>query len=250
MVLFRPILSLCLLHLASGVVSAAPEAPGMTAAQVIAKARAAVADHPADLTNLRGVQMEFTASNLENKESAHFTLTLAAPQLRLLRTQDKDRQSESSVCAGRLEGWLARKNNALARRELKAVSYDEFKKMQDMASDDLGFFAAPTTGSATYRGVAEINGHQTHAIAYTYRSGFAVTRYFDAESFALVASDQNTPDGHKQRQLVAGTTKVAGLTFVAKESILIDGRKTGEMTYGKIEVNPTIDLHIFDFPSF
>lgn len=250
MVLFRPFLSLCLLHLASGVVSAAPEAPGMTAAQVIAQARAAVADHPADLANVKAVRLQFTATNPENKESTVFTLLLATPQLRLLRTEDKNHNSESSVCAGRLEGWLARKNSAFAHRELKAVPYAEFKKMQDMASDDLGFFAVPSNGTVTYHGTSEINGRKTYVLDYAYQSGFAISRYFDASSFALVASDQNTPDGHKQRQLVDGTTKVAGLTFVAKETILIDGRKTGEMTYDKIEVNPTIDLHAFDFPSF
>jgi hypothetical protein len=247
---FRPLLALCSLLLSAGLLAGAPEPAGLTAAEVIAKARAAVAADPADLARVRTLRLAFTAVNLESRQASDFVLTLQAPNLRLLTSKDRDRQAESSVCAGRLEAWMSRKTDALSRRELKAVPYAEFKKMQDMASDDLAFYAAPADGTVTYRGTAEIEGRRAHVLDYAYRSGFAITRCFDAETFLLVASDQQQPGGPRQRQLVAATTKVAGLVLVSKEVIVLDGKKTAEVTYGRIEVNPTVDPHAFDFPPF
>ena len=44
--------------------------------------------------------------------------------------------------------------------------------------------------------------------------------------------------------------EVAGLRFAAKESVTIEGRNSGEVTYGPIQVNPALTPGLFDFPSF
>jgi hypothetical protein len=131
------------------------------------------------------------------------------------------------------------------------VNYAELRKLQDMARDDLAFFAVPAAGgSAEYKGLTTVEGRQVHAVHYAYDSGFRITRHFDAKTFALVASDQLTPARELIRQTVVSTTKVDGITFVTKESVQIEGRRSGEVTYGKIEVNPDVPANLFDFPAF
>ena len=52
------------------------------------------------------------------------------------------------------------------------------------------------------------------------------------------------------RQKVESFVEVAGLRFAAKESVTIEGRNSGEVTYGPIQVNPALTPGLFDFPSF
>jgi hypothetical protein len=252
MVLFRRYAALVapLLLAATGLLAA--EEPPLTAATIIAKARAAVAADPADLDKVKSLRMVFTAYDEQSRPLNATTLTLAAGGYRLQSTADRDRGTEAAVCAGRLEGWTSSKADALSPRSVRPVPYEEFKKLRDMALDDLAFFAAPPAGlgTATYRGPSEVAGRKTHAVEYAYGSGLRITRHFDAASFALVASDQATPKGELQRQQVESLTKVDGISFPAKETIYVDGKKSGEVTYDQVKVNPALTPGLFDFPSF
>jgi hypothetical protein len=119
-----------------------------------------------------------------------------------------------------------------------------------MARDDLAFFAVPTSGgTAEYKGLTSVDGREVHAVHYAYDSGFRITRHFDAKTFALVASDQLTPTRELIRQTVVSTTKVDGVTFITKETIHVEGRKSGEVTYRKIQINPPVPAGLFDFPT-
>jgi hypothetical protein len=224
----------------------------MTVEAIVAKARAALTSDVDDLDKAKCLSMEFAATDLQGKNLNATTLTLASPCYRLQKTIERNRNFESMVCSGRLEGWTTRKLDPLASREIRSVPYEEFKKLQDMSRDDLAFFAIPAAGlgTATYKGPSEIDGRKTHAVEYAYPSGFRLTRHFDAETFALVASDQPTPKGELQRQKVESLTKVGGITFPAKESITVDGKKSGEVTYDHIQINPALPAGLFDFPSF
>lgn len=224
----------------------------LTLDEVVAKARAALAADPADLDKVKSLRMVFTAADERSRPLNVTTLTLAAGGLRLQSTADRDRGFEAAVCAGRLEGWTSSKADALSARSVRPVPYEEFKKLRDMALDDLAFFAAPPAGlgTATYRGPSEVAGRKTHAVEYAYGSGLRITRHFDASSFALVASDQTTPKGELQRQQIEALTKVDGISFPAKETVFVDGKKSGEVTYDQIKVNPALTPGLFDFPSF
>jgi hypothetical protein len=219
---------------------------------VVAKARAALTSDVTALDKVKTLRMEFIAYDLQGNAVNETTLTLVAPSLRVQKTTEKSRNFEGIICSGRLEGWTARRADALSSREIRSVPYEEFKKLQDMARDDLAFFAIPAsgTGTATYKGVADIDGHKAHAVEYAYASGFLITRHFDVESFALVASDQPTPKGGLQRQTVESLTKVDGIAFPSKETITVDGKKSGSVTYDHIQINPAIPAGLFDFPSF
>ena len=252
MALFRPFSALLATLLLAGSVAASAEEKPLTVETVVAKARAALTSDVAALDKVKSLRMEFAAADLQGKELNATTLTLAAPGYRLQKTIERNRNFESIVCSGRLEGWTTRRLDALSAREIRSVPYEEFKKLQDMGRDDLAFFAipAPGVGTATYKGLAEVDGRKTHAVEYAYASGFRLTRHFDAETFALVASDQPTPKGELQRQKVESLTKVDGIAFPSKETVSVDGKKSGEVSYDRIQLNPDIPAGLFDFPSF
>ena len=252
MALFRPFTALFATLLLAGplVLSAAEKA--LTIETVVAKARAALTTNLAALDKVKGLRIEFIAYDLQGNAINESTLTLVAPSLRVQKTIEKNRNFEGTICSGKLEGWTARRADALALREIRSVPYEEFKKLQDMARDDLAFFAIPLAGvgTATYKGLAEIDGRKTHAVEYAYASGFRITRHFEYDSFALMASDQPMPKGGVQRQIVELMTKVDGIAFASRETITVDGKKSGSVTYKLIQVNPAVPAGLFDFPSF
>ncbi len=245
----RPFQAFCALLVLAGSALAADQP--LTVEEVIAKARAALAADPAALARVKSVRLEFSSVDEKGGAPASMTLTIASPALRHQRTEDLTAQTVTIFCAGRLEGWTTRLKGPLSPRELRVVSYPEVRKLQDMARDDLAFFALPAAGgTAEYKGLTTVDGRATHAVHYAYASGFRITRHFDAKTFALVASDQLTPARELIRQTVVATTQVDGITFVAKETIQVEGRRSGEVTYGKVVINPTIPADLFDFPSF
>jgi len=252
MVLFRPFTALLATLLLAGPLTASAEDKPLTVETIVAKARAALTSDVAALDKVKTLRMEFAAVDPQGKEINVTALTLAVPGYRLQKTLERSRNFEAAVCAGRLEGWTTRKLDALASREIRSVPYEEFKKLQDMSRDDLAFFAIPAAGlgTATYKGPSDIDGRKTQAVEYAYASGFRITRHFDADSFVLVASDQPTPKGELQRQKVEALTKVDGIAFPSKESIIVDGKKSGDVTYDQIQVNPALPAGLFDFPTF
>jgi hypothetical protein len=252
MAILRPLLALLPMLTMVFAADTAPAGSSPNVQEIVAKARAALTSNPAKLASIKSQRIEFTASEVSGKQSTLITLTLATPAYRLLRSSDNDRNSESVMCAGRLDGWMTRKTDALARRSIKEIPYVEFIKLQDMARDDLAFFAEPEPkfGQATFRGTSEVAGHPTLSVEYAYRSGFSITRHFDAQTFALVASDQRLPDGKIQRQQVLSMAASDGVLMPSKEVVFIDGKQTGEVTYHKVTFNADNDTKAFDFPTF
>jgi outer membrane lipoprotein-sorting protein len=226
--------------------------PALTVETIVAKARAALAPEPAALAKVKSLRFEFSALDDAGRRVNTSTLTVAAPGYRLEKTEGPTTGAESAMGIGRLEGWVSRKSDRLAARSLRALPYENFRKMQDMAADDLAFFAVPDAarGRATYQGAADIDGRKTHAVEYAYASGFRITRHFAADTFVLVASDQLTPKGELQRQKVEGVIVADGIAFPAKETVFVAGKKSGTVAYGRVTVNPELPAGLFDFPSF
>ncbi|NBV48874.1 MAG: hypothetical protein EBR95_07550 [Verrucomicrobia bacterium] len=251
MALFRRFTALLAAYLFATTAGLAAD-PALTLEEVIAKARAAAATDPAALAKIRSLRLEFTSADEKGNSHGRMTLALAAPGYRHQMTVSEAPATTTVICAGRLEGWTTRQLGPLAQREVRAVTFEEFRKLQDMARDDLAFFAAPAPGQGTaeYKGLTEVAGRATHAVHYAYASGFRITRHFDAKTFALVAYDQLTPNRELLRQQIESFVEVEGIRFAAKETVTIEGRRSGEVTYGKIQVNPALTPGLFDFPSF
>ena len=160
MALFRQLSALFATLLLAGPLAASAEEKPLTVETVVAKARAALTSDLPALDKVKTLRMEFIAYDPQGNAINETTLTLVAPSLRVQKTMEKNRNFEGIICSGRLEGWTARRADALASREIRSVPYEEFKKLQDMARDDLAFFAIPAAGigTATYKGLAEIDG--------------------------------------------------------------------------------------------
>ncbi|MEY3109366.1 MAG: hypothetical protein RL079_51, partial [Verrucomicrobiota bacterium] len=149
MALFRLFSALLATLLLAGPLALSAADKALTVEVVVAKARAALTSEVAALDKVKSLRMEFAAYDGKGKELNTTTLTLAAPGYRLQKTSDRDRGLEAAVCAGRLDGWTTNRADALARRSVRSVPYEEFKKLQDMSRDDLAFFAIPAAGLGT-----------------------------------------------------------------------------------------------------
>ena len=227
-----------------------PAASPLTAPEIIAKARAAVAKEPQYMARVQGLHLEANAFSPEGKKLGTTILQLIAPSKRRQITYNPEHTNEEIICSNGLEGWAKSTDIPKGVSKVAILHYEVVASMKDMAENDLAFYAAPAPerGSVNDLGVQEVNGHRTHALEYNYKSGFKITRYFDAQSFLVVAADQLTSSGKIQRQQVEEIEWVEGLAFTKKETIFVDGKKFLDVTYDKITINPQIEASSFAFP--
>ncbi len=253
MVTWRSLLaSLCFLTALSGAETPtnANSLPVLTVDQVISKARAAIAKEPAFLERMKGLHLEASAVSIEGKKAGTTILQLIAPCKRRQITYNGDHTSEEIVCCNGLEGWIKQTLLSKNQSRLSIMRFEVVRSVRDMAENDLTVYTAPApeVGTVTYEGIQEIKGRPTYALKYTYKSGFNLTRYFDAQTFLAAGADQVTPEGKVQRQQIDEITWVDGLAFTKKESIIVDGKKILDVTYDNIIVNPTVEASSFAFP--
>ena len=222
-------------------------AADLTPAEVIAKARAALAKDAAALTKVQGLQFELTSVDAEGKPAGFTLLEVNAPDQRYQLSVNANRTIEEILATNGHEGW----RKSTQTTQIGVLRSEFVNVLRDMAASDLTFFAAPNErqGRVQLAPAAEVNGRKQVSLEYAYKSGFRIIRHFDAETFRLTATDQPMPDGKTQRQLVLATTVVDGILFTQKEAILIDGKKVAEATYEKITLNPTLTPGHFVFPT-
>jgi outer membrane lipoprotein-sorting protein len=222
----------------------------LTATEVIAKARAAVAKEPQYLQRVQGLHIEANVVDTDGKKLGLTILQLVAPSKRRQITYNPEHTSEEVIGSNGLEAWAKSTNIPKNLSKVAILSYEVVASMKDMAENDLGFYAAPSPNRGTVNclGLVEVNGHKTYALEYSYKSGFKITRYFDAQNFLVVAADQLTSTGKIQRQQVEEIVWIEGLAFTKKETVFVDGKKFLDVTYDKIIINPEIAASSFAFP--
>lgn len=219
----------------------------LTPTEVIARARAALAQDPAALAKVRSLQFELTSVDAAGKPAGFTLLEVNSPDQRYQLSLNANRSVEEILATNGNEGW----RKSTQTTQIGVLRSEFVSVLRDMAMSDLTFFAAPAERQGVVKAApaSEINGRKQVAVEYAYKSGFRLIRHFDAETFRLTATDQPMPDGKTQRQLVIATTVVEGILFTQKEAILIDGKKAAEATYEKIAVNPTLAPIHFIFPT-
>jgi hypothetical protein len=222
-------------------------AADLTPAEVIAKARAAVAKDEATFAKVRSLQFELTSVDAEGKPAGFTVLEINAPDQRYQFSLNATRSVEEILATNGNEGW----RKSTQTTQIGVLRAEFVKVLRDMAASDLTFFAAPTERDGTVKAApaTEIGGRKQVSLEYAYKSGFRLIRHFDAETFRLTATDQPMPDGKVQRQLVLATSVVDGILFTQKEAILVDGKKLAEATYEKVSVNPALTPGHFTFPT-
>ncbi len=222
-----------------------------TAPEVIAKARSAALKESNSADSVKGLRMEIRLADADKKPLGFTILELVAPQSRRQVDYTPDFYTESITASNGLEGWISRHDlRPGGRVENNIIQFQQVARMRHITISDLSFFSAPDAkeGSASLTGTAEIDGKKVYSIEYKFKSGYNVTRHFDAKSYELVATDQTMPDGKVQRQLVKELFWVEGLSFTKREEIYIGDKKVAEATYEKVTINPAVSESSFAFP--
>ena len=250
MATIRPLLAF--LALGTSLLAAdAPAAGAPTAAEVIAKAQAAMVKNPDALRQVKSLHLEAKLSDAEGKGAGSIIIQVAAPFKRREFAYDANHSVETITCANGLEGWTKRSELVTGgRSQLGVMRFEAVSTLKDMATDELAFYGAPTggAGKVEYKGEAEVNGRKAHSVEYSYRGGFKITRHFDAKDFHLVASDMVGAGGKLQRQVVDENTWVEGVSFTKKETVFLDGKKVSTVEYTQVVVNHEVPDAAFAFP--
>jgi len=226
-------------------------AASITAAEVIEKARAAVAKEPKFLERIQGLHFEVKFVDSENKPVSFAIIQLIGPKSRRELSYNENYTIEVVTASNGLEGWKStREINQQKRVQNLIIPYDQVAILRDMTINDLAFYSAPSdgTGTVSYLGTNEVNGKKVHSLEYKFNSGFKITRHFAVSNFELVAYDQKSAKGDIQRQQVEEWSWIEGVSFVKRETILVNGKKVAEAIYEKTLINPEVSPTSFAFP--
>ncbi len=226
-------------------------AANLTAAQIIEKARAAVAKEPKFLERIQGLHFEIKFLNLENKPVSFTMIQLVGPKSRRELSYNENYTIEVVTACNGLEAWKStREIGGQKRVQNLIIPFDQVALLRDMTINDLAFYSAPAegTGSVSYLGTDEINGKKVYSVEYKFDSGFKITRHFGVNNFELVAYDQKNAKGEIYRQQVEETEWIEGVCFVKRETILLNGKKVSEAIYEKTLINPEVGESSFAFP--
>lgn len=226
-------------------------AANITAAEVIEKARAAVAKEPKFLERIQGLHFEIKFVDSENKPVSFSIIQLIGPNSRRELSYNENYTVEVVTACNGLEGWKStREINGQKRVQNLIIPYDQVAILRDMTANDLAFYSAPAegTGTVSYLGTNEVNGKKVHSVEYKFNSGFKITRHFGVNNYELVAYDQKSVKGDTHRQQVEELEWIEGISFVKRETILINGKKVADAIYEKTSINPEVSPSSFAFP--
>lgn len=247
-----PLRTLAVLSLAAVLPAQTLKLDRNPADEIIAKARAAASKEPKYLERVTSLHFEIKSVDKDGKAGGLVVLQVAPPYRRRQLNYSPDYSAEVIQATNGLEGWTAQRNMTApgSRAAVGIIRFEEVARLRDMASNDLGFFAAPdpASGTASYKGEGSIGGRKTVSVEYAYKSGFRLVRHFDAQSHQLAATDYFQPDGKVLRQQVEEIQWVEGLAFPKKEKLFLGEEKVAEITYEKVAVNPEIPEEAFAFP--
>lgn len=222
-----------------------------TASEVISKARSAALKESTSADKVKGLRMEIKFADADKKPLGFTILELIAPQSRRQIDYTPDFFVENITASNGLEGWISRHElRPGGREENQVIQFQQVARMKDVTTSDLNFYGEPEkgTGSVKLLENTEIEGKKVYAVEYKFNSGHSLIRFFDANSFELVATDQVMPDGKVQRQLVKELFWIDGLSFTKREEIYMDGKKVADAVYENVTINPSVSESSFAFP--
>lgn len=239
------LLALATLALAA-VAHAAP-----SASEVVTKARAALAKDAGFLDRVTTVHFEGKVLDPEGKVTQSFILEAAQGGKRRELRYDADFKLEISIVSNGLEAWARRTELETGRAEAaRGLPHEVAQRLADMGRSDLAFYAAPAAGRGEIKlkATEAVEGRRAYSVEYTHKSGYTCIRHFDAETFALIATDYPQPEGKVERQIEEETQLAEGIRMPKKVRILQDGKARGTLVFDKIVVNGELADEAFVFP--
>ena len=239
------LLTLATLTLAA-VASAAP-----SASEVVKKARAAIAKDTGFLERVTSLHFEGKVLDPEGKPVQSFVLETAQGGKRRELRYDGAFTTEIAVVSNGLEAWARQTDLATgASGAARILPHEVAERLADMARSDLAFYATPVDGRGDIKlkSTDAVEGRKAYSIEYTHKSGYSCVRHFDAETFALIATDYPQGEGKVERQVEEETQLVEGIRMPKKVRILQDGKARGTLVFEKIAVNGEVAESAFVFP--
>jgi len=226
--------------------SAAP-----SASEVVKKARAALAKDTGMLDRVTTLHFEGKVLSTEGKPDQGFILEVAQGGKRRELRYDAEFTTEIAIVSNGMEAWGRRSVMTTGQAEAaRVLPHEVAERLGDMARSDLTFFAEPAAGrgSIKLKATEAVEGRKAYSIEYTYVSGYSCVRHFDAETYALIATDYPQADGKIERQVEEETQISEGIRVPKKVRILQDGKARGTLVFDKVIVNGEIAESAFVFP--
>ena len=242
-------LRLLALSLATLVALTTQAVAALDAGDVIKKARSAIAKDTGFLDRVTSIHYEGKVIDPDGKVGQSFIIEVAEGGKRRELRYDKEFTVEISVVSNGLEAWTRRSELTTGLSDsAKPLPHEITERLSDMARSDLAFFKGPDDGKVTLKEATTIEGRKVYSLEYAYKSGYKSVRHFDAETFALVATDIPQTDATFQRQVEDETMLVDGVRLSKKVSIRQDGKVVGSFVFDKVIINGEINQDSFTFP--
>ena len=230
----------------AAIASAAPSAP-----DIVKKARATLAKDAAVLDRVTTLHFEGKLLGPDGKTAQGFILEVAQGGKRRELRYDGEFTTEISIATNGMEAWARRSELTTGKSEAaRVLPHEVAARLGDMARSDLAFYAepAPGRGSIKLKATEAVEGRKAYSIEYTHSTGYTCVRHFDAETYALIATDYPQADGKIERQVEEETQVAEGIRVPKKVRILQDGKAVGTLVFDKVIVNGDVAESAFVFP--
>lgn len=230
----------------AAVASAAP-----SASDVVKKARAALAKDTGVLDRVTTLHFEGKLLGPDGKTAQGFILEAALGGKRRELRYDGEFTNEIAIVSNGMEAWARRSELTTGQSEAaRVLPHEVAQRLGDMARSDLSFYAEPSQGrgSMKLKAAEAVEGRKAYSIEYTHNSGYTCIRHFDAETYALIATDYPQADGKIERQIEEETQVAEGIRVPKKVRILQDGKAVGTLVFDKVIVNGELAESAFIFP--
>lgn len=215
--------------------------------QILAKAREKLGPEEA----LKGVQTLRFYGSITNREGvryAVFRLDFARPNKQRMVQRTSTRIVTTYINGS--EGFVySAPTNPPGSYNLRVLSSQETSFYLDNARENLNFYLGPRQvpgGKVSLLGQTIRRGRPVYRVAFEYPSGGRYDRYFDRESFELVAT---TIDRGEVELVQMGYKEYNGLNFPeVVESYSKDGHLTQIFNFEEVVVNPEFPEDHFELP--
>lgn len=216
----------------------------LTQKEMVAQAR----EYLGGDANLKAIKsLKYTATFKDHGSGNTGTLTiyLKKPMQQRIEVRQGDRTQVTAV--DQFEGWRrVYSNSDPSKWEMVVMPPPEFKRLRANTWENLNFY----TGLKRFRGRIEDKGRTTfdekpaREMIFYYADDIYYQRFFDPETGELLGTIND--QGLIIRE--EGDMFISGIRFPEKLITYADGKPTNTVTFEKIEVNPSIDDALFEFP--
>lgn len=240
----------CLLVCLAGLISFLPTPAAAVriseeADAIITRARALIAEEET-LRNVRALMIHGREISADGEREMTYHAVLKRPLFQ--RVEQNDGTTLTVTAVDDTEGWILRRELAapLSSAQVVPMNSIHFRRMRSNTISNLYFHRGYEKfgGEVVLLEDREHNGRPVHLLEFREDPRNPLQRLFDKETGHLVA----TKIGDGITLIERGEQIIAGIRFPKEIESHVDGELVGRMTLDTIQVNPPVDLGIFQYP--